>query len=515
MKTLERILTKKKPVVVKSATAGDNNNSMAGGSPAHNNMVGKENGSFYANYGSDKEQQEGGVKDFSAQTFGGENNDAKLAGRGVDEGNDNLHLSDGGNRSFKIGEIDNLTKVGRVDELPHSLIGKEAGQQSVVDANEKKEGTSTGIAHSPMNDGGVNSVSAENDNGRTAGGGVVYRSYEDIIRASNPAPTVEDEEKEQKRRKTQRIVAGVGDMLSALSNLYFTHQYAPSMYDGRNSMSERLQRHYDEMDAQKENNRRAYMASLMRAKQADDEQASKERNWRRRLALDAYRMNKDRADAEAKEREREYKTGRDRVADEKWNKEQEARNNRFKAEQAMRGRALAQRAKENEARVKAKAKSGSKKNVIVFSDGANSKVAIDDRVWRGSVQSVFDILRREVEEYNSELEKDSKEQDSKEQGVYDFLKKYHPELERSSKGNGSKRGKVLVPAVNASQQDKENFVKQYWHLFPNSSVMMQRLSEINPDNVESKIEDEVGNEVEKKYAEREYINKTNGKEFKE
>lgn len=464
MKTLERILTKKKPVVVKSATAGDNNNLMAGSSPAHNNMVGKENGSFYANYGSDKEQQEGGVKDFSAQTFGGENNDAKLAGRGVDKGNDNLHLSDEDKRR-RFKDIDRFVKVSGADELPHTLIGKEAGQQSVVDANEKKEGTSTGIAHSPMNDGGVNSVSEGKDNGRTAGGGVVYRSYEDIIRASNPAPTVEDEEKEQKRRKTQRIVAGVGDMLSALSNLYFTHQYAPSMYDGRNSMSERLQRHYDEMDAQKENNRRAYMASLMRAKQADDEQARKERNWRRRLALDAYRMNKDRADAEAKEREREYKTGRDKVADEKWNKEQEARNNRFKAEQAMRGRALAQRAKENEARVKAKAKSGSKKNVIVFSDGANSKVAIDDRVWRGSVQSVFDILRREVEEYNSEL---------------DF------------------KDRISVPAKNASQADKDNFVKQNWHKFTNASAMMQRLSEIKPDNVESKIEDdfaeyEVGN----------------------
>lgn len=512
MKTLERILTKKKPVVVKSATTGDNNNLMAGGSPAHNDLVGKENGSFYANYGSDKERQEGDVK--GAQSFGGENGDAKLAGRGVGDGNDNIHLSDEDKRrSFK--GLDRFVKVSGADKLPFPLVGKEAGQQSVLEANEEKEDTSSGAV--AVNDGGANSVSAKNDNGRTAGGGAVYRSYEDIIRASNPAPTAEDEEKERKRRKTQRIVAGVGDMLSALSNLYFTHQYAPSMYDGRNSMSERLQRHYDEMDAQKENNRRAYMASLMRAKQADDEQASKERNWRRRLALDAYRMNKDRADAEAKEREREYKTGRDRVADEKWNKEQADKERRFKAEQAMRGRALAQRAKEHEARVKAKAKSGSKKNVIVFSDGANSKVAIDNRVWRGSVQSVFDILRREVEEYNSELEKDSKEQDSKEQGVYDFLKKYHPELERSSKGNGSKRGKVLVPAVNASQQDKENFVKQYWHLFPNSSVMMQRLSEINPDNMEAEIEDEVGNEVENKYVERgrEYINKTNGKEFKE
>lgn len=490
MKTLERILTKKKPVVVKSATAGDNNNLMAGGSPAHNDLVGKENGSFYANYGSDKEQQEGDVKGFSEQTFGGENNDAKLAGRGVDEGNDNIDLSDVGKRDVEIGRIAGLANTGGADELSHTLVGKEAGQESVLDTNEKKEDTSTGIAHSPMTDGGAkekkeegdkgattvndgddNSVSVGRDDDNTAGGGAAYRSYEDIIRASNPAPTAEDEEKERKRRKTQRIVASVGDMLSALSNLYFTHQYAPSMYDGRNSMSERLQRHYDEMDAQKENNRRAYMASLMRAKQADDEQASKERNWRRRLALDAYRMNKDRAEAEAKEREREYRTGRDKVADEKWNKEQEARNNRFKAEQAMRGRVLAQREKEQRAiseREKASNKQAvgkDRRNIIVFSDGTNNNVAIDNKVWRGSMQSVFDILRREVEEYNSEL------------GFKD---------------------RISVPAKNASQQDKDNFVKQNWHKFTNASAMMQRLSEIKPDNVESKIEDdfavyEVGN----------------------
>lgn len=44
--------------------------------------------------------------------------------------------------------------------------------------------------------------------------------------------TDEQRRKRERREKSKRIIAAVGDGLSALGNLYFTSQYAPNMYNG-------------------------------------------------------------------------------------------------------------------------------------------------------------------------------------------------------------------------------------------------------------------------------------------
>jgi len=62
----------------------------------------------------------------------------------------------------------------------------------------------------------------------------------------------EELEKERKRQKREKIIAAVGDGISALSNLYFTTQYAPNMYNSANSMSDKTQARFDKANAEYE-----------------------------------------------------------------------------------------------------------------------------------------------------------------------------------------------------------------------------------------------------------------------
>lgn len=65
-------------------------------------------------------------------------------------------------------------------------------------------------------------------------------SYEEMFRQLYPykPPTHEELEKERKKQRREQIFAAIGDGISALSNLYFTTQYAPNMYSGRNTASQ-------------------------------------------------------------------------------------------------------------------------------------------------------------------------------------------------------------------------------------------------------------------------------------
>lgn len=58
-------------------------------------------------------------------------------------------------------------------------------------------------------------------------------SYAEMYQLLNPnkPETAEERAKREKREKSEAAIAAVGDTISALSNLYFTSQYAPNAYD--------------------------------------------------------------------------------------------------------------------------------------------------------------------------------------------------------------------------------------------------------------------------------------------
>ena len=121
-------------------------------------------------------------------------------------------------------------------------------------------------------------------------------SYTELYKKLNPykPPTDEELEKEKKKQKRDQIFAAIGDGISALSNLFFTTQYAPNMYTGKNTMSERTKVRYDKLMKEREGKEKEYYEGLMRARIADEERDDRERKWQRQLGLDDYnRMRND------------------------------------------------------------------------------------------------------------------------------------------------------------------------------------------------------------------------------
>ncbi len=98
--------------------------------------------------------------------------------------------------------------------------------------------------------------------------------------------TPEEIEKEKKKHKRAQIFAAIGDGISALSNLYFATQYAPSMFNGENTLTGANQVRYDKLVKDRKENDTAYFNGMMRAKQADERKAEADRSWKRTLDLD-------------------------------------------------------------------------------------------------------------------------------------------------------------------------------------------------------------------------------------
>lgn len=141
---------------------------------------------------------------------------------------------------------------------------------------------------------------------RTSGfAGYTYSTPEnmsniDLFKVLNPytPPTAEELEKEKKKQKRDQIFAAIGDGISALSNLFFTTQYAPNMYTGKNTMSERTKVRYDKLMKEREGKEKEYYEGLMKAKIADEEGDDRERKWQRLLRLDDYNRMRNNAKEE-------------------------------------------------------------------------------------------------------------------------------------------------------------------------------------------------------------------------
>ena len=105
-------------------------------------------------------------------------------------------------------------------------------------------------------------------------------SYADMFAAMEPykEPTKEELEKERKKEKRERLFAALGDGISALSNLFFTTQYAPNMYNPKETNSERVDDYWTKLRDERDANRRRYVDGYLKAKQADDLHAIQQQN---------------------------------------------------------------------------------------------------------------------------------------------------------------------------------------------------------------------------------------------
>lgn len=127
-------------------------------------------------------------------------------------------------------------------------------------------------------------------------------SYVELFQQMSPykPPTPEELEKERKKQKREAIFAAIGEGISAMSNLYFTTQYAPNAFDPSQGMAATTKARFDKLKKEREQNQREYMDGFMRAMKWDADDARDERNWNhtieREKVTDRY---KEAADARA------------------------------------------------------------------------------------------------------------------------------------------------------------------------------------------------------------------------
>lgn len=297
------------------------------------------------------------------------------------------------------------------------------------------------------------------DGGTPAGGG----GYEALFRQLNPytPPTAEELEKEKKKQRRNEIFAAIGDGVMALSNLFFTTQGAPNMYTGKNTMSERIKIRYDKLMKDRDEKNTAYFNGLIRAKQADAEEAHRERSWQRQLGLDQknddrynesiqHRNEREKIADDRYDAEQEYKKGRDKEADKRWqttfdeNKGQADRSYNFQVKRHNDNVAV------ERDKARATAARGVRGKQLGFSDGDGNQVAIYENVWKGSMPSIYDAL------------------------VADGI-----EPEALQKVNGM------------SASDKDTFVKENWYKSEKAKNIMLSLSKLDPATMTSELNNEV------------------------
>ena len=286
--------------------------------------------------------------------------------------------------------------------------------------------------------------------------------YEELFKKLNPytPPTAEELEKERKREKRAQIFAAIGDGITALSNLFFTTQYAPNMYDGKNTISTANKVRYDKLVKDREEKNTAYYNALMRARQADDEAAHRERSWQRQLGLDQeardrynegiqHRNERERIADERYTSEQEYRRGRDAEADRRWqanfdeDKRRSDRSHNFQVRQHNDNVSVRRE------QARATAARGVRGKQLGFADGNGNQVRIYENVWKGSMQGIYDTLVAD--------------------GITpDNIKLYQ----------------------GMSARDKEDFVKQNWYKSNNARAQMLALSKLDPANMTSEVSDD-------------------------
>lgn len=95
----------------------------------------------------------------------------------------------------------------------------------------------------------------------TAGTDRQIKTIQDWMDSEENRPeTPEERKKRERREKSKRIIAAVSDGISALSNLFFTTQYAPNMYSHeKGSMTTAVGKRLDQQKAERERKRDQYM----------------------------------------------------------------------------------------------------------------------------------------------------------------------------------------------------------------------------------------------------------------
>lgn len=134
-----------------------------------------------------------------------------------------------------------------------------------------------------------------------------FQFYDDFIKSQNGYKPEDEQERKarEKRERTNKIIAGVGDMISAIANMYYTTKGAPNSYDPKEGMTPKMQARYDMLQKEREARDKEYYSGLQRARQLD---------WQRNLSW--RQLQEQRKDREENRKLREQQAADKKARDE-------------------------------------------------------------------------------------------------------------------------------------------------------------------------------------------------------
>lgn len=110
----------------------------------------------------------------------------------------------------------------------------------------------------------------------TAGTDRQIKTIQDWMDSEENRPeTPEQRKKRERREKSKRIIAAVSDGISALSNLFFTTQYAPNMYNHeKGSMTTAVGKRLEQLKAERERKRDQYLNFSLKLGDLENQRAA-------------------------------------------------------------------------------------------------------------------------------------------------------------------------------------------------------------------------------------------------
>lgn len=193
---------------------------------------------------------------------------------------------DAGNGVFGPASLkthDDVDLPGPAQTAPPAPPSQPSQPVGVVNYAEKMKGAeSRANALNAQTDAAQKAMTAAQQQQVTAYDAVPYRAkgfYEEMFKQLNPytPKTAAEIQRDLRRERNNKMIAAIGDGISALANLWGTSQGALNAYDGKTMMSQRYAEMYDKLRAERKANDEKYMAQYMAAIGMDDTNANARR----------------------------------------------------------------------------------------------------------------------------------------------------------------------------------------------------------------------------------------------
>lgn len=169
--------------------------------------------------------------------------------------------------------LDSIEKAPVVTAHGVNLPAMNLGQDTIGIEPEEKSSDRDGVS-AQNNVPSVNPYEVTQDmrDNATSGLDKEIAAYRDFIEGLK-LETEEDRKKRERREKSKRIIGAVSDGLRAMSNLVFTTQYAPNMYNEKDSQLRAADVRIEKMKAERERDRDAHLRYSIAIGRAEGDRA--------------------------------------------------------------------------------------------------------------------------------------------------------------------------------------------------------------------------------------------------